>query len=246
MPIDLIAFDADDTLWHTEILYRAAQERFADLLSGYHSREWIESRLYETEMRNLQHFGYGIKAFMLSMIETAVELTEGRVRGAEIAQILEFGKQMLNAPLQLVDGVEETLARLAPRAELIVITKGDLLDQEAKIAASGLRPYFSQVEIVSAKTAAAYRAILEKRGLAPARFMMVGNSLRSDVLPVVEIGGTAVYIPHPLTWAHENEVESPVDPARFFELASITLLPELVERLEAQGDHCPPFTANES
>jgi putative hydrolase of the HAD superfamily len=229
--LDLIAFDADDTLWHNEILYRTAQARFIDLLSGYHSREWIENRLYETEMRNLQPFGYGIKAFVLSMIETAVQLTEGRITGRAVQQIIEFGKEMLNARLQLLEGVEETLATLSGMGELIVITKGDLLDQEMKIASSGLRPYFSHIEIVSQKTALVYRSILERRGVDPARFMMVGNSLKSDILPVLEIGGMAVYIPHALTWAYEQAVAGEIPSGRFYELAHIGLLPELVEKV---------------
>jgi putative hydrolase of the HAD superfamily len=231
MTLDLIAFDADDTLWHNEILYRTAQASFIKLLSGYHSREWIESRLYETEMRNLEHFGYGIKAFMLSMIETAIQLTEGRIDGSEIQQIIELGKEMLNARLQLVEGVEATLAKLSNAVRLIVITKGDLLDQEAKITSSGLRPFFTHVEIVSQKSPPVYRAILEKHGVEPARFMMVGNSLKSDILPVLEIGGIAVYIPHELTWAHEQAIEREIPSERFYELAHIGLLPELVESI---------------
>ncbi len=228
---DLIAFDADDTLWHNEILYRDAQARFIQLLSAYHSQEWIEQRLYATEMRNLAHFGYGIKAFALSMIETAIELTEGRIQGREIGHIIEFAKDMLNARVQLLDGVEETLHRLSAAYPLILITKGDLLDQEGKISASGLRGYFQAVEIVSGKSPETYRAILTRRGVDPDRFLMVGNSARSDILPVLEIGGWAVYIPYPLTWAHETHPEGEIVSDRTFELESIAGLPALLDNL---------------
>ncbi len=231
---DLIAFDADDTLWHNEILYRNAQAKFIQLLSAYHNQEWIEQRLYATEMRNLAHFGYGIKAFALSMIETAIELTEGRIGGSEIGQIIEFAKEMLSARVQLLEGVEETLRQLAAAYPLILITKGDLLDQEGKIAGSGLRGYFQAVEIVSQKSAETYRNIVARRGVEPARFLMVGNSVRSDILPVLEIGGWAIYIPYPLTWEHEAHAGEEIVSDRFFELESIAGLPRLLDGLTYQ------------
>lgn len=228
---DVIAFDADDTLWHNEQYYIAAQTEFKQLLAQYHSPEWIAERLYQTEMRNIQHYGYGIKAFALSMIETAVELTEGRIMGKDIMALVDVARKMMAAEVELVQHVPETLARLAEMHMLMVITKGDLNDQEAKIARSGLAPYFRDVEIVSDKSAASYAKLLGRHKIAPEKFMMVGNSLRSDILPVLAVGASAVYVPHPLTWAHEA-AEPPAQAANFFEIKEIGELPELVESLE--------------
>ncbi len=199
-PIDVIAFDADDTLWHNEHLYLTTHDKFKQLLRQYHDAEWIERRLNETEIRNLQHFGYGIKGFTLSMIETAIELSEGRISGAEIQTIIEFGKEMLQAPVELLDGVRETIVQLAKTYELMLITKGDVFDQEAKIARSGLGDYFSHIEVVSEKNAETYQKIMAKHGITTQRFLMVGNSLKSDILPVIAMGGRAVYIPHFCIW----------------------------------------------
>lgn len=201
---DVIALDADDTLWHNEPLFQATQERFRTLLARYHSPAWIDERLLATETRNLRHFGYGIKGFVLSMVETALELTEGRVTGAEIQEILSWGRTMIDAPVELLDGVRETVESLAPRHRLILLTKGDLFDQESKLARSGLGEHFSAVEIVSEKDARTYGAVMARQRVAPERFLMVGNSLRSDVLPVLEAGGAAVHIPYAVTWAHET------------------------------------------
>ena len=227
----VIAFDADDTLWHNETLYTDTQTRFKQLLSDYASIEWIEQKLYQTEMRNLQYFGYGIKGFTLSMIETAIELTGGRIQGAEIQKIIDFAKEMRDAGIQLFEHVEETVARLSESYPLMLITKGDLLDQEAKIARSGLANYFKYIEIVSDKTRASYAEILARHGIEPQRFIMVGNSLRSDILPVLELGGKAVYIPFHLTWAHETNVELGVGPNTYLELEHIGLLPALIDEL---------------
>lgn len=227
----IIAFDADDTLWHNERLYIAAQTKFKTLLARYHSPEWIAERLDQTEMRNLQHFGYGIKSFALSMIETAVELTEGRITGQEIQAILDAAKEMLTADVQLVERVPETLARLSQMYKLMVITKGDLRDQEIKITRSGLAQFFSHVEIVSDKKRADYARVLQQHHIAPERFAMVGNSLRSDILPVLEIGATAIYIPHELTWTHEH-ADAPTDAPNFYKLEHFGMLPDLLRRLE--------------
>ncbi|MBI4410089.1 MAG: HAD family hydrolase [Gemmatimonadetes bacterium] len=229
--IEIIAFDADDTLWQNEALFRSTQAEFRKLLSHYHEEPWIEQRLYETEVKNLAHFGYGIKAFMLSMVETAIELTEGRVSGEEIRRILALGRAMLEAPIQLLDGAEPVLVALARSHELMLITKGDLLDQETKLERSGLRDYFRRIEVVSRKDSGSYRRVLAKYGVSPERFLMVGDSLRSDVLPVLEIGGRAVYIPHETPWAHELvEVELAVR-ERYIQLESIRELPAAVARL---------------
>jgi len=189
-------------------------------------------------MRNLQFYGYGIKGFALSLIETAIELTEGRIQGDEIHHLIDLAKDMLTAEVQLLDHAADSVARLAAMYPLMLITKGDLFDQETKIARSRLRPYFRYIEVVSDKTDDSYSALLAKYQLDPARFLMVGNSLRSDILPVVALGGQAVYIPYQITWAHETVVLSEQDRSRFFELDHIGLLPALVERLSlAHIDH---------
>ncbi len=229
---DIIAFDADDTLWHNERLYANAQARFRELLSQYHSLEWINEKLYQTEMRNMQHFGYGIKAFALSMIETAVELTEGRISGSEIKIIVDTAKAMMIADVELLEHVAETVAALADHYPLMVITKGDLLDQESKIARSGLAQYFRFVEIVSDKHRESYAALLQRHALAPERFLMVGNSLRSDILPVLELGGSAVYVPHHLTWAHEVAEPPPAGQQGYYEIEHLGYLPGLLKTLE--------------
>jgi putative hydrolase of the HAD superfamily len=236
MGFDVIAFDADDTLWHTEALYTSVQDWFKHLLARYHPPEWIEHKLFETEMRNLSYFGYGIKGFTLSMIETAIELTEGRVTGSEIQAVIDRAKGMVQAEVELLDGVAETMPRLAERCPLMIITKGDLLDQEAKIARSGLGSYFTHVEIVSEKTRESYAAVLARYHLPPERFMMVGNSLRSDVLPVVALGGHAVHIPHPLTWAHEQVDPAALEGVAYHRLENIRQLPQLLEELDTAAD----------
>jgi putative hydrolase of the HAD superfamily len=229
---EVIAFDADDTLWHTERLYVNAQARFKDLLAQYHSPEWIDAQLYQAEMRNLPHFGYGIKAFALSMIETAVELTEGRISGGDIQVIIDTAKEMLAAEVELVDHAAETIARLANAYALMVITKGDLRDQETKITRSGLAGHFRYIEIVSDKTPETYGGLLKRYALSPERFLMVGNSLRSDILPVLALGASAVYIPHPLTWVHEAGDPPPAGKPGYYELEHIGLLPALLEGME--------------
>lgn len=223
-----IGFDADDTLWHNESLYSSTQTRFRELLTPYHDAEWIDRTLYATEMRNLAQFGYGIKGFTLSMIETAVELTEGKISGSEIQQILNLGKEMLMAPVELLPHVADVVADLAETYPLVLITKGDLFDQETKLARSGLGDHFRHVEIVSEKDAAAYSGVLRKYGIAPTQFAMVGNSLRSDILPVLEVGARAVHIPYAITWQHEAAAAPDAD--GFYTLDSIAQLPELLER----------------
>ena len=225
---DLIAFDADDTLWHNETLYSITQDRFAELLAEYHDRASIDERLYATEMRNLATFGYGIKGFTLSMIETAIELTGGKLPASAIQQIIDLAKGMIHAPTELLDHVAEVIPRLAESHRLMLITKGDLFDQEAKLARSGLGTYFTHVEIVSDKSAASYRALFGKYKIDPARFLMVGNSLRSDILPVTELGARAVYIPYQITWAHEAVEDHDPNAHNYVELEHIGLLPDLL------------------
>ena len=225
---DLIAFDADDTLWHNEPIYRGAQRQALDILAHYHDQEWIERRMYETEIRNLEHYGYGIKGFTLSMIETAIELTEGRISGAEVGRIIELTREMFRAPVELLEGVEETLATLASSHELMLITKGDLFEQQAKIARSGLSGHFGKIEIVPVKIRETYQSIVARHEISPHRFLMVGNSIRSDVLPVIEMGGRAVHIPYETTWEHEIVPEEELAGREFMTLAHIRELPALI------------------
>ena len=228
--IKTIAFDADDTLWHNETLYTGTQEKFATLLAGYKDPADIERELYDTEMRNLRLFGYGIKGFTLSMIETAIELSDGKIRGYEIQAIVDFAKEMLQAPVQPIKDVEKVLRYLSGSFQFILITKGDLFDQETKIARSGLASYFQGIEIVSEKTAEVYIKLLATYAIKPHQFLMVGNSLRSDILPVLEIGGQAVYIPYEITWAHEVVEEEEVQ-KQYHVLNQIGFLPELVRQI---------------
>jgi putative hydrolase of the HAD superfamily len=229
---EVIAFDADDTLWHNERLYANAQAKFKELLAHYHSPEWIDERLYNAEMRNLPHFGYGIKAFALSMIETAVELTEGRISGNDIQVIIDVAKKMLAAEVELLEHAAETIARLANTYALMVITKGDLRDQQMKMARSGLAPYFRHIEIVSEKNSESYASLLKRYAIVPKHFLMVGNSLRSDILPVLALGANAVYVPYQLTWAHEVVDPPPVEQPGYYKLEHLGLLPGLLDRLE--------------
>ena len=231
---DLIAFDADDTLWHNELLYAEAQDKLKELLSSYVDGEMVVQSLYEKETRNLELYGYGIKSFALSMIETAIELTQGEIRGAEIQQIIGFAREMLTSPVQLFEHAEETICELAQSYALMVITKGDLLDQQSKLSRSGLEDYFQSVEIVSEKARGTYEVLLEKRGIEPQRFLMVGNSLKSDILPVLALGGHAVYIPHHLTWAHETVDSEPVEHDDYYELEHLGQLPPLIGRLSCR------------
>jgi putative hydrolase of the HAD superfamily len=229
---EFIAFDADDTLWHNERLYIDAQAKFKQLLAQYHSPEWIEERLYHTEMRNLQHFGYGIKAFTLSMIETAVELTEGRITGNDIQTIIDSAKAMLASEVELLEHVVDTLASLTTTYTLMVITKGDLFDQETKIVRSGLAQHFRHIEIVSDKSRESYAKLFRRHNIMPERFLMVGNSLRSDILPVLALGASAVYIPYQHTWTHEAAERPPAEQQNYYEVAHLGLLPRLLTGLE--------------
>jgi putative hydrolase of the HAD superfamily len=233
---DIIAFDADDTLWHNERLYVNAQTKFTELLSRYHEPQWIRDRLFQTETRNIQHFGYGIKAFALSMIETAVELTEGRISGRDIQAVIDLAKEMLGAEVQLLEHVRETIPQLAERYPLMVITKGDLIDQEGKILRSGLGEHFQYIEVVSHKTRDRYERVLKRYSIAPNRFLMVGNSLKSDIWPVLELGGNAVYIPYEITWLHEI-AEAPLEgQPGYYLLEHMGQLPALLEQIERKQE----------
>jgi putative hydrolase of the HAD superfamily len=231
--ITTIGFDADDTLWHNETIFKDAHERYRALLARYHDRTVVDRELYATEMRNLSLYGYGIKGFALSAIETAIRLTKGRIAAAEIQQILELAREMLAHPVELLSDVAPTIAQLAATHALLVITKGDLRDQERKMADSTLAAHFRAVEILSEKDSDTYARVLRRHGVAPAQFLMVGNSLRYDILPVLELGGAAAHIPYELIWPHEHDVSVPSDHARFVQLRRIAELPAALARLDS-------------
>lgn len=220
-----LALDADDTLWHNEPLYQASQRRFRELLFYYHDPAWVEARLNETEIRNLQHFGYGVKGFTLSMIETAIELSEGRVTAEQVQSIIDMGREMLTQPIELLPGVQQAIATLAESHRLMLVTKGDLLDQETKLARSGLGQHFSAIEVVSEKDPATYADLMTRYAIAAPDFTMVGNSLKSDVVPVASLGGVAVHIPYRTTWVHERVTDTDLAGVPYQTLTSISELP---------------------
>ncbi|WP_420959966.1 HAD family hydrolase [Brucella sp. IR073] len=228
--ITTIGFDADDTLWQNEQFFRLTEERFASFLADYAEKDHLTERLLEAERRNLQIYGFGIKGFTLSMIETALEVTEGRAPAHVIQAILDAGREMLAHPVETLPDVRETLERLAGNYRLVMITKGDLFDQERKLAQSGLGELFDAVEIVSNKDAQTYARAFSRHGDGPAHAMMVGNSLKSDIIPAIAAGSWGVYIPHDLTWAFEH-AEEPADAPRFRRLERISGVVELVETL---------------
>ena len=202
--IKTIAFDADDTLWVNEPLFRINEEKFDSLLKDYISDEQITSKLYDTEIRNLKHFGYGIKGFIISMIETAIELTNGEIKGCDLKKIIDWGKDQIEHPVNVLDDVDIVLNTLKGKYKLMIITKGDLFDQESKIARSGLAEYFDIIEIVSEKDEATYSSLLKKHNLSSDELLMVGNSLKSDILPLINLGAKAIHIPFHTTWVHEK------------------------------------------
>jgi putative hydrolase of the HAD superfamily len=230
--IEVVAFDGDDTLWHNETIFSMTQERYEQLLSPYVDAAAVHERMLETERRNVALFGYGIKGFTLSMIETAIEITDGRVTSHEIATMIDFGKEMLRHPTELLDGAREAIEMMSARARVLLITKGDLFDQESKLARSGLGELFDGIEIVSEKDEARYERVFDRHGVTPERFLMVGNSMRSDVLPVVRIGGRAVHVPYEVTWALEELDDSDVPAGRWWRIAHLSELPELLSRVE--------------
>ena len=220
--IKTIAFDADDTLWVNEPIFTKTRLQFETILSKYFEIDNnLEHQLYEVELKNLRLFGYGIKGFMLSMIESAIELTQHKISGADIQNIINLGKEMLTHPVEVLPGIQENLEWLKDNYQLIVITKGDLWDQETKIARSGLAYYFDHIEIVSEKNVSTYRSILDRYQISPSDFLMIGNSLKSDILPVCEIGGHAIHIPFHDTWVHEKIDKHTIGDFSFYELDSI-------------------------
>ncbi|MBU2940116.1 HAD family hydrolase [Lacinutrix sp. C3R15] len=205
--IKVIGFDADDTLWVNETYFRDAELEFAKLLAGFETANKVDQELFKMEMKNLPLYGYGVKGFVLSMVEMALELSNYTISNKTIEQILNIGKQMLNEPVELLDGVEETLEALSKKYKLIVATKGDLLDQERKLEKSGLLDYFHHIEVLSDKKEENYSKLLNHLDINPSEFLMVGNSLKSDILPLINIKAHAVHVPFHTTWAHEQVTE---------------------------------------
>lgn len=201
--IKVIGFDADDTLWVNETYFRETEEQFASLLQGYETKNKVDQELFKIEMQNLELYGYGVKGFVLSMIESALDLSNNAIDQQTIGEILNLGKKMIAHPVELLDGVEEVLQKLENKYRLIVLTKGDLLDQERKLEKSGLSKYFHHVEVLSDKKEANYRRLLEHLEIEVDEFLMIGNSLKSDVIPILNIGAQAVHVPFHTTWAHE-------------------------------------------
>ena len=229
--IEIIALDADDTLWLNEIRYFEAKERFKTLLSDYQPDVLIEQSLDEAEEMNISTYGYGIKSFALSMVETAISLTDGQIRGHQIKDVLDIAKEMLTAGIVYIDHAEATLIELSRDYDLMLITKGDQFEQQGKIDRSGLAKYFRNTEILGEKTKESYLRLVKNYKIDPSHFLMVGNSLRSDILPVIAIGGRAVYIPHEPTWFHENVVVEEIHEQRYDELEHIGQLPGFIESL---------------
>lgn len=228
-PVHIIGFDADDTLWHNENLFRHTEAVLADMLSAYDYPIPVEQVIYRHQMNNLPLYGYGIKSFTLAMLETAIEVSGGRIPARRLEDIMQMGKDMLRAPVELFDGVRDTLLRLAPKYRLMVITKGDQVDQERKLEISGLKPCFHHIEIMISKEKEMYRRLLDSLDIQPEHFLMIGNSLKSDVLPVLELGGRAIHIPYQTTWEHE-QIKEPVTLPGFMQADSIKdILPLLLE-----------------
>lgn len=225
-----IGFDADDTLWHNERFFQLTQAYFADLLADHAERDHLMDRLLAAEKRNIRHYGYGIKGFTLSMIETAIEVTEDKVPAAVIRQLVEAGQEMLAHPIELLPHAREAIESVAHSYRVLLITKGDLIDQERKLAQSGLGELFDEVEIVSEKTSDTYRTIFERHGDGPGASMMVGNSVRSDVVAPIQAGCWGVYVPHGLVWEIEH-ADVPVDNPRFRELRNLGGLASLVQEI---------------
>ncbi len=231
MPIRYLGLDGDDTLWHNETRFQLTQAALRDLLGRHVPDADVDSHLAEVEMRNLRIYGYGVKAFTLSMIETAIQVTDRRIPATDLEVILGWGQKMLGEPTELLDGVEAALQDLSHRYELLLITKGDLFDQESKLARSGLAGMFSGVEILSEKNVETYRSILHRRHIEPSEFVMVGNSLRSDIAPVVALGARGVHIPYPLTWHHEQVPDETMPREGWHRVEKISELGALIDAL---------------
>ena len=226
--IKVIGFDADDTLWVNETYFRDAEREFAQLLNRFETENKIDQELFKMEMTNLPVYGYGVKGFVLSMVEMALELSNNTVSNTTISKILDIGKDMINKPVELLDGVEEVLAELSKNYKLIVATKGDLLDQERKLEKSGLLDYFHHIEVLSDKKDDNYSKLLKRLDIEPEAFLMVGNSLKSDILPLINIKAHAIHVPFHTTWAHEQVLEKDTNGKDYKTLNSLLELPKLL------------------
>ena len=220
MNVKVIAFDADDTLWVNEPYFQETEKKFCELLEDYLPHHSVAKELFQTEMQNLKLYGYGVKGFMLSMIETALRVSSKTVDVAVVEKAIQYGKELLEKPIELLDGVEDVLKTLKGHYRLVVATKGDLLDQERKLQKSGLEHYFHHIEIMSEKAEMDYQKLIKHLDISPDEFLMVGNSLKSDVLPVLNIGGYGFHVPYHTTWAHET-VEAHIDHKNFKHLDNI-------------------------
>jgi putative hydrolase of the HAD superfamily len=223
--LKVIGFDADDTLWANACFFQEAEEHFYDLMDGFMPKEDLATELYRTEMTNMEWYGYGAMAFTLSMIETAIRVSKGRVPATVVSKILESGRSILDKPIELFPGVPEIFPALQEKYRLVVVTKGDLLDQERKLDKSGLLPFFHHIEVVTEKHASNYRRLVEFMNIQPDEFLMVGNSLKSDIIPVLSIGGRAVHVPFSAVWQHEV-TEKPIIP--YLEIPSLFELPKIL------------------
>lgn len=230
-PIHTIGFDADDTLWHHERYFQLTQKRFAELLADFAEPDQLEQKLLAAEKRNVEHYGFGIKGFTLSMIETALEISKGDLPGAVIGEILEAGREMLNHPIEPLPGAQDALEALKSDFTLVLVTKGDMIDQERKLAQSGLGEFFDAVEIVSNKTENTYRNVFARHGSGPQSAMMVGNSLASDVLPALRVGAWAVHVPSDFNWALDH-ADEPTEAERFRLIAHLGELTPLIHQLK--------------
>ena len=233
MSIRLVGFDADDTLWRSEDYYRDAQAQFERIVAGYVDLDDAGDRLFAIEKRNLALFGYGAKGMTLSMLEAAVAITDARISAADLHRIIELGKGLLRHPVELIPGIREAVADIAADFPVVLVTKGDLFHQEAKVRESGLAAAFGRIEIVSEKDAATYARLFREFQVEAEEFLMVGNSLRSDIVPVLALGGWGVHMPYHVTWAHEQDAGGAADPARMREVSRAAELPVAVRALAA-------------
>ncbi|MFK2821306.1 HAD family hydrolase [Flavobacteriaceae sp. LMIT009] len=227
--IKVIGFDADDTLWVNETFFREAELDFAKLLSPYETANKIDQELFKMEMDNLDLYGYGVKAFVLSMVESAIDISNGNVTNETIKKILDIGKSMINQPVELLDGVEEVLKGLSGNYRLILATKGDLLDQERKLEKSGLSNYFHHIEVLSDKKEENYSKLLNHLDINPSEFLMIGNSLKSDILPLVNIKAHAIHVPFHTTWAHEMVTEEETNGKAYKTVSSLRDILQFLE-----------------
>lgn len=221
MNIKVIAFDADDTLWHNEHYFQEAERKFCELLEDYLPQHTTQRELLQTEIKNISLYGYGIKAFMLSMVETAIRITDHTIKPEVIEKMIAIGKDLLDKPVDLMNGVEDVLRSLKPKYKLVLATKGDLLDQERKLKKSGLINYFHHIEIMSEKKEPDFEKLIKHLDIKPSELMMIGNSIKSDILPILNIGGHGIHIPYHVTWAHET-VEASIDHANFKQVEKIS------------------------